>query len=66
MREIGQEQICPHCGFDPSIPMPGSQMEEGTLLYHGRYELGTVIGQGGFGITYSAWDLVLDIPVAIK
>lgn len=66
MRDIGQEQICPHCGFDPSTSMPGNHLEEGTLLYHGRYELGTVIGQGGFGITYSAWDLVLDIPVAIK
>ena len=66
MREIDREGICPHCGYDPAVFIAGSQLEEGTLLQNGRYELGTVIGQGGFGITYSAWDQVLDIPVAIK
>ena len=66
MREIDREGICPHCGYDPAASVAGSQLEEGTLLQSGRYELGTVIGQGGFGITYSAWDQVLDIPVAIK
>lgn len=66
MREIEREGLCPHCGYDPAVFVAGSQLEEGTLLQNGRYELGTVIGQGGFGITYSAWDQVLDIPVAIK
>ena len=66
MQEIDREGLCPHCGYDPAVSVAGSQLEEGTLLQNGRYELGTVIGQGGFGITYSAWDQVLDIPVAIK
>lgn len=58
--------ICPYCGYRPGLPpkayyhiMPGS-------LLHGRYEVGTVIGSGGFGITYHAWDTYQNMPVAVK
>lgn len=66
LREIENDEICPHCGYDPSREWYSSALEEGTLLYNGRYQLGAVLGHGGFGITYAAWDLVLDMPVAIK
>lgn len=66
LREIDNDEICPHCGYDPSGEWYGSALEEGLLLYNGRYQLGAVLGHGGFGITYAAWDLVLDMPVAIK
>lgn len=66
MRELENEGICPHCGYDPNQIVSHSVLEEGTLLQNGRYQLGAVIGMGGFGITYAAWDHTLSQPVAIK
>lgn len=60
--------VCPHCGFDNSgtnISQPPYAMCWNTIL-HGRYLIGNVLGQGGFGITYIGFDLVLNIKVAIK
>jgi serine/threonine protein kinase len=37
-----------------------------TLLAGGRYRLGRVLGQGGFGITYQGSDTLLGRKVAIK
>ena len=66
MKEIDAEGVCPHCGYDPVREQSTRYVAEGTLLHEGRYQLGTVVGQGGFGATYGAWDLVLDMPVAVK
>ena len=43
---------------------PGA-LRAGTVL-KGRYLLGRVLGQGGFGITYMAWDESLKARVAVK
>ncbi len=37
----------------------------GSLL-HARYQIKRVIGSGGFGITYEAWDEKMSVRVAIK
>ena len=61
------EGPCPHCGFDlaeneKKFPVA---LRAGTVL-NGRYIIGRVLGQGGFGITYLALDTQLNAKVAIK
>ncbi|HIS47334.1 MAG TPA: serine hydrolase [Candidatus Scybalocola faecigallinarum] len=57
---------CPHCGFDENTYQPSPHhLRPGTILA-GKYLLGRVLGEGGFGITYVGWDLNLEIKVAIK
>ncbi len=67
MREYSEEfDLCPHCGYIfGSGAESGNQLPPGTLLRE-RYLLGKVLGQGGFGITYIAWDQKEEYPVAIK
>ena len=62
-----QEGSCPYCGFDlaeneKKFPVA---LRAGTVL-NGRYIVGRVLGQGGFGITYLALDTQLNAKVAIK
>ena len=67
-REIPeQEGACPYCGFDlkENEKMYPGALRAGTVL-KGRYLLGRVLGQGGFGITYLAWDESLKARVAVK
>ncbi len=64
--ETDDSGLCPHCGYDHAHPARSTdQLEEGTILAE-RYQLGAVIGRGGFGITYAAWDETLRLPVAVK
>ena len=57
---------CPFCGFDQdATPQPDEAMRRNTIL-HGKYLIGDVLGQGGFGITYIGFDLSLESKVAIK
>ena len=57
---------CPHCGFDIANPKhPYIALPIGTIL-NGRYLTGRVLGVGGFGITYLAFDMTLEICVAVK
>ena len=56
--------VCPHCGFSGQA-QPEHALPYGTIL-RGRYLVGKMLGQGGFGITYVGWDLALEQKVAIK
>ena len=57
---------CPWCGFQENQQLKEPQyLSAGTVLQN-RYEIGAVVGAGGFGITYAAWDRVLEQRVAIK
>lgn len=58
--------VCPFCGY-----IQGEQQDDprylpiGSIL-HDRYIIGGVVGAGGFGITYKAWDNKYNICKAIK
>lgn len=57
---------CPHCGFDSrTYCMSSNHLPPFTIL-NGKYLLGRVVGEGGFGIVYIAKDLYLNITVAVK
>lgn len=67
MKEYGSnENICPYCGFEQnSAPKEPYHLYPGTVLKQ-RYQIGTVLGFGGFGVVYKAWDSLLNCVVAIK
>lgn len=66
MQENGGAEKCSHCGFlKGSGPKSLHHLPPGTILAE-KYLIGTVLGQGGFGITYLAWDTNLNIKLAIK
>ena len=56
---------CPHCGWQPGQDNPPPALTLGRIL-DGRYRIGRVLGHGGFGITYLAWDDNLHLRLAIK
>ena len=66
MEDLEDKDICPHCGFDSEkqAGIPHS-LRPNTIL-HGKYLVGNVLGQGGYGITYIGFDLTLELKVAIK
>ena len=61
------EGPCPYCGFDLSenVKKYPVALRAGVIL-NNRYIVGRVLGQGGFGITYLAWDEKLAARVAVK
>lgn len=66
MEQLGEEERCPSCGraaweyeFKTSYLPPHTVLKE-------KYEIGTALGSGGFGITYIAFDTVLQHKVAVK
>ena len=61
----GQE-VCPECGYrQGEKEQPFYALPENSIL-KGRYLTGRVLGEGGFGITYLGFDMMLNIKVAIK
>jgi serine/threonine protein kinase len=66
MQDRGNAEKCPHCGWrEGSPPDSPLQLAPRTVL-NGCYLIGRALGQGGFGITYLAWDLNLDRKLALK
>ena len=59
-------QVCPYCGFKLSEYSTSERvLSPGTVL-NGKYVIGRTLGEGGFGITYLAWDKNMEVRIAIK
>ena len=61
-----EEKNCSFCGFSlRNYDVHKWILTPGTLL-DGKYLVGRTLGEGGFGITYLAWDINMETRVAIK
>jgi len=66
MSDKDGEQVCPTCGDNNHYRPSPIALPERTIL-NNRFVIGRGLGRpGGFGITYLAWDLILEITAAIK
>ncbi len=66
MKEMEEsDSFCPHCGQKRGEANTARALQPQTIL-NGKYLVGKVIGEGGFGITYLAYDLNLERRIAIK
>ena len=60
------QEVCPVCDFiEGTAPDSPLFLPPRTVLEN-KYLIGRVLGQGGFGTTYLAWDLNLNVKLAIK
>lgn len=58
--------MCPYCGYvEGEGAAEAFALDPGTEVA-GRYIIGEMVGLGGFGITYKAWDRTFEAVVAIK
>ena len=64
---LNEAGVCTRCGYDGAKNREKfpQALPQGSILY-GRYIVGRVLGQGGFGITYLAQDYQTKELVAIK
>lgn len=61
-----KKEPCKKCGFSEKSYAPDNiALPCGTILM-GTFLIGNVIGKGGFGITYHAYDVKYDKVIAIK
>jgi serine/threonine protein kinase len=64
--DLAPGEICSRCGDDrSSTGDPGDVLLPGCVL-GGKYKVGRLLGRGGFGATYLAWDTNLRVRIAIK
>ncbi len=66
LEERGNQKVCPHCQWEEGTPIASPLYLLPRTVLVDQYLLGRVLGHGGFGITYLAWDLRLHRRLAIK
>ncbi|MBQ3498346.1 MAG: PASTA domain-containing protein [Clostridia bacterium] len=65
MKEIGEVQQCPHCGFHADTMQMAPYLAVRTVVAN-RYLIGKLLEYNGDGATYIAWDINEKKPVTIR
>lgn len=66
MGELDEDGICPNCHWQETDLSEDIYHLKPRTILNGKYIIGKVLGEGGFGITYIGLELNLNIKVAIK
>ncbi len=66
--DLDASRVCMNCHRKADdTPSPPHHLPQRTVIgTQNRYLIGKALGEGGFGITYLAWDLQQGIKVAVK
>lgn len=66
--DLDSNRVCMNCHHKADdSPSPPHHLPQRTVIgTQNRYLIGKALGEGGFGITYMAWDLQQGIKVAVK
>ncbi len=65
MREIGEAEQCPYCGYHIDTPQISPYLPVRTVVGN-RYLVGKLLEYNGDGATYIAWDINGQKPVKIR
>lgn len=66
MSNKAEARVCPYCGYPEGEPAAAPHYLPPGSMLAGKYLVGRGLGHGGFGVTYIAYDVVLNIKMAIK
>ncbi len=65
MKEIGDEKLCPYCGFHADSPQIAPYLPIRSTIAN-RYLVGKLIDYNGDGASYMGWDLSSKMAVVIR
>ncbi len=66
LTEAEKQNGCPNCGHRFDVEEEQTHRLKPLTVLNGKYVIGKVLGEGGFGITYLGYDLTLEMKIAIK
>ena len=65
MREKGEAEVCPHCGYEDN-PNQGGLFLPLRSIISSRYAVGRYLGSNGDGATYLGYDVRSESPIIIR
>lgn len=66
MKDLHNEQVCPHCGFSQDAVQASPFLPLGTLLGNDRYVVGKILDNRSDSARYIGYDKKADKPVIIR